>query len=268
MDISNATEFIDSYNKIDAQLREMYGFKPAQSFTDVVRRSAEKNTVVRRYENELADYARLRNAIVHQSTDGRIIAVPCDDVVENIRFIERLLCSPPTVGETLEDKRIVSIEAELSLRQAVMLMARTGYSNIPVYSGKRMIGIVNNRRVLRELGDISRRGAAPTRGSPKRPWRTFWRNPTSLSIINISGKKIRCRRSSTPSRKTASCSPCACPKTAGRASALSISSHPPTFRASTNCWKIISSEAILRLPPKIPGGAGEIALQTRRFLLQ
>ena len=84
MDTRNAAEFIDSYNKIDAQLREMYGFKPAQSFTDVVRRSAEKNTVVRRYENELADYARLRNAIVHQSTDGRIIAVPCDDVVENI----------------------------------------------------------------------------------------------------------------------------------------------------------------------------------------
>ena len=158
MDISNATEFIDSYNKIDAQLREMYGFKPAQSFTDVVRRSAEKNTVVRKYENELADYARLRNAIVHQSTDGRIIAVPCDDVVKNIRLIERLLCSPPTVGETLQDKRIVSIEAELSLRQAVMLMARTGYSNIPVYSGKRMIGIVNNRRVLRELGDILAQG--------------------------------------------------------------------------------------------------------------
>ena len=95
---------------------------------------------------------------MHQSTDGRIIAVPCDDVVENILLIERLLCSPPTVGETLQDKRIVSIEAELSLRQAVILMARTGYSNIPVYRGKRMIGIVNNRRVLRELGDVLAQG--------------------------------------------------------------------------------------------------------------
>ena len=158
MDISNATEFIACYNKIDSQLRDLYGFKPSQPFTDVVRRSAEKNAVVRKYENELADYARLRNAIVHQSTDGRIIAVPCDDVVENIRLIERLLCSPPTVGETLEDKRIVSIEAELSLRQAVILMARTGYSNIPVYRGKRMIGIINNRRVLRELGDVLAQG--------------------------------------------------------------------------------------------------------------
>lgn len=158
MDTRNATEFINAYNKIDAQLREMYGYKPSQSFTDVVRRSAEKNAIVRKYENELYDYARLRNAIVHQSTDGRIIAVPCEDVVENILLIERLLCSPPTVGETLQDKRIVSIEAEISLRQAVQLMARTGYSNLPVYRGKRMIGIINNRRVLRELGDILSQG--------------------------------------------------------------------------------------------------------------
>ena len=95
---------------------------------------------------------------MHQSTDGRIIAVPCDDVVESIQLIERLLCSPPTVGETLQDKRIVSIEAEISLKQAVMLMARTGYSNIPVYRGKRMIGIANNRRILRELGGVLARG--------------------------------------------------------------------------------------------------------------
>ena len=152
MDISNAKVFINSYNKIDAQLRDLYGFKPSQSFTDIVRRSAEKNSVVRRYENDLADYARLRNAIVHQSTDGRIIAVPCDDVVEQILRIEKLLCTPPTVGETLQDKKIVSIEAGLSLRQAVMLIARTGFSNLPVYSGRRMVGIVNNRRIIAELG--------------------------------------------------------------------------------------------------------------------
>ncbi len=158
MNLDNAKTFLNSYNKIDAQLRELYNFKPAQSFTDVVRRSAEKNTVVRKYENDLADYARLRNAIVHQSTDGRVIAVPCDDVVENILHIEKLLCSPPTIGETLPEKKVVSIEAELSLRQAVLLIARTGYSNLPVYRGKRMIGIVNNRRIIQELGGALQAG--------------------------------------------------------------------------------------------------------------
>ena len=126
MDKRNATEFINSYNKIDAQLRDLYSFKPSQSFTDVVRRSAEKNSIVRKYENDLVDYARLRNAIVHQSTDGQIIAVPCDEVVEKMRTIERLICTPPTIGETLQEKKIVSIEAGLSLRQAVLLISRAG----------------------------------------------------------------------------------------------------------------------------------------------
>ena len=156
VDISNAKKFIESYNRIDAQLRELYGYKPSQSFTDIVRRSAEKNAVVRKYESELADYARLRNAIVHQST-GEYIAVPCDGAVNKISRIEKLLCAPPEIG-TLPEKKIVSIEAGLSLRQAVLLVSRTGHSNLPVYEGRRMVGIVNNRRIIREVGAQLSRG--------------------------------------------------------------------------------------------------------------
>lgn len=156
MDTSNAKIFLESYNRIDAQLREMYGFKSSQSFTDVVRRSAEKNSVVRKYESELVDYARLRNAIVHQST-GEVIAVPCDAAVDKLARIERLLCAPPTLG-SLPEKKIVSIDAQLSLRQAVLLVSRTGHSNLPVYGGKRMVGILNNRRIVRALGAALARG--------------------------------------------------------------------------------------------------------------
>lgn len=156
MDTANAKNFLESYNRIDAQLREMYGFKPSQSFTDVVRRSAEKNSVVRKYETELADYARLRNAIVHQST-GEFIAVPCDGAVRKLARIERLLCAPPTLG-SLPEKKIVSIDAQLSLRQAVLLVSRTGHSNLPVYGGKRMVGILNSRRIVRALGAALARG--------------------------------------------------------------------------------------------------------------
>ena len=110
MDKTNATLFINSYNKIDAQLRQLYNFKPSQSFSDMVRRSAEENAVIRKYENDLMDFARLRNAIVHQSTDGRIIAVPCDEVVEEMQLIEKLLCTPPKIGDTMKPKKIVSVD--------------------------------------------------------------------------------------------------------------------------------------------------------------
>lgn len=159
-DLTNARIFINCYNKIDNKLRALYNFKAAQSFADVVRRSAEQNSVVRKYEDELMNYARLRNAIVHQSVDGEIIAVPCDGVVEKIKLIEQLICTPPTVGEKLSDKSIVSIEEDLSLHRAVMLMARTGYSNLPVYGGKVMVGIVNNRRLVQEIGRVIGEGGS------------------------------------------------------------------------------------------------------------
>ena len=157
-DKKNASIFIDSYNKIDAQLRALYNFRSGQSFTDVVRQSADRNAAVRRYENDLVDYARLRNAIVHQSMNETIIAVPCDEVVENILRIERLICTPPTIGETLADKQVTSIDAQICLRRAVQLIAKTGYSNLPVYNGKRMVGIINNRRLIAALGSVLHRG--------------------------------------------------------------------------------------------------------------
>lgn len=151
-DTTNARRFINSYNKIDSKMRALYNFKPSQSFSDMVRRSAQENSVIRKFEDELMDYARLRNAIVHQSMDGEIIAVPCDSVVEKIEYIEKLLYAPPTIGETMPDKRIVSVDEQMSVKQVLLLVARTNYSNLPVYGGKVMAGIVNNRRLVHEIG--------------------------------------------------------------------------------------------------------------------
>lgn len=139
-------------------MRALYNFGSGQSFTDIVRRCAEKNAVVRRYEDELAEYARLRNAIVHQSTDGRVVAVPCDEVTREMERIASLLTEPPRIRDALPEKKVVSIEAGISLRQAVLLISRTGHSNLPVYDGRRMVGIVNNRRIIREVGAQLSRG--------------------------------------------------------------------------------------------------------------
>ena len=102
---ANAAAFLSAYNEIDAQLRALYNFWSGQSFTGIVRRCAEKNAVVRRYEDELAEYARLRNAIVHQSTDGRVVAVPCDEVTREMERIASLLTEPPRNRDALPEKR-------------------------------------------------------------------------------------------------------------------------------------------------------------------
>ena len=71
MDYANAARFLKSYNKIESQLKLLYHAKATQNFTDLVRRCTDLNLTIRRYENELIDYGKLRNAIVHRTAGGR-----------------------------------------------------------------------------------------------------------------------------------------------------------------------------------------------------
>ena len=54
---TNAERFLTAYNNLDYGLRSIYGFKRSMSFSDVVRRSVVLNSVVRKYEDDLIDFA-------------------------------------------------------------------------------------------------------------------------------------------------------------------------------------------------------------------
>ncbi len=155
--MSNAIEFISSYNRIDARLRALYRGKGNLNFTDLVRRSAEFNPTVKRYEEELLSFARLRNAIVHESKKEYVIAEPCDEATNLISRIAELLCTPPKLS-VLKPKKVAGVEAEAPLSEAIRMGARTGYSNLPVYRKGRMVGMLGNRRIVWALGRALERG--------------------------------------------------------------------------------------------------------------
>lgn len=150
--MSNAFEFIAAYNEIDARLRAIYKGKGNLQFSDLIRRCAEFNATVKRYEDELASYARLRNAIVHNSTKKeRVIAEPCAEATKEIRHIADLLCRPPRLQD-LKKKQLSYLSCQATLKEAFCSIAKSGFSNLPVYDGGRMLGILNNRRLVCELG--------------------------------------------------------------------------------------------------------------------
>ena len=81
---SNADRFIAAFNDIDYSLRTIYDFKRSTSFSDIVRRSVVLNSVVRKYEEDLIDFGRLRNAIIHNGNSKYTIAEPHTEIVEKI----------------------------------------------------------------------------------------------------------------------------------------------------------------------------------------
>ena len=144
MDISNAARFLQSYNRIEAQLKLIHGARAAMNFTDLVKKCSDEDITVRRYCSELIDYGKLRNAIVHRAagaTDETVIAVPCDDVVQNIEFIEGLLCKPPRLIDAIKVKKIASVFADKPVLSAVENFREHRQKTLIVYDHGTMVGV-------------------------------------------------------------------------------------------------------------------------------
>ena len=150
---SNAERFITAYNNIDYGLRTIYNFKRSMSFSDVVRRSVVLNSVVRKYEEDLIDFGRLRNAIIHQGNSKYIIAEPHDDIVEKIEKLAYLITEPPIALDRVGNTEVITINHDMKVGRAIELIYRTGYSNLPTYEGDKLIGVINGRKLINVLGE-------------------------------------------------------------------------------------------------------------------
>lgn len=146
MGMTNAQRFIDAYNTTDNALHNRYGFKLSLSFTECVHRAAAVNAVVRKFEDELVDYARLRNAIVHSSNSTRTIAEPHDDVTERFEHIASIIVTPPLASSVAH--RAETVDADTPLKSAVAVMNKKGYSNMPVLKDGKIVGMLTNKAVV------------------------------------------------------------------------------------------------------------------------
>lgn len=163
MDYSNAARFLKSYNKIEAQLKLLYHAKATQNFTDLVRRCTDLNLTIRRYENELVDYGKLRNAIVHRTAGGEVfIANPSDDVVENIEYIERQLCDPPRVKDVFKVKKISFVFSDKPLITAVQMFGESEKKTLVVYDHGKMAGVINSYFLYRLIAAKAAAGESIT----------------------------------------------------------------------------------------------------------
>ncbi len=150
--LSNARRFIQSYNNIDYTIRTRYNLNRSMGFSELIRKSVALNYIVRKYEDDLIDFGRLRNAIVHGNEDY-IMAEPHIDVVEQIEKIERLLTAPPKALELVCRRDVLTISSDQSMKDAIMLIASSSYSNIPAYNDKgEIIGIANGQKILDSFG--------------------------------------------------------------------------------------------------------------------
>lgn len=159
MDYANAARFLKSYNKIESQLKILYSARPTVNFTDLVKRCTDLNITVRRYENELIDYGKLRNAIVHRAAGKEtFIANPSDDVVANIEFIEKQLCNPPPVLSALGGRKLASVFADMPLTAAAQKFSENRRKTLVVSDHGKTVGLIDCYGLLGRLAQLAAAG--------------------------------------------------------------------------------------------------------------
>jgi predicted transcriptional regulator len=140
--IRNSDRFLTAFHRIEQSMKEIIGTNDHLSFYKLVELSKRKNAIVRRYEEDLKEYATLRNAIVHHQTSTEYaIAEPHDEIVQALETIDEALAKPVTVGEMFE-RKVSTLQAKDTLRDALIMIRDKQFTQIPVYDDNVFVGLL------------------------------------------------------------------------------------------------------------------------------
>lgn len=144
--------FLDAYNAIDRLLRRRTDVPRGKGFYEVVRAAAEEDKVVDTYATDLLEFADLRNAIVHERTDGRTIAEPHEATVSRLESILEKLKNPPKVSPRF-NVEVATCEADEPIGRAAKAMLDGNFSQLPVYEDGTYRELLTAETIARWLGD-------------------------------------------------------------------------------------------------------------------
>ena len=142
-----------AFNRIHARLKELSKGSNRDRFIDLLQENKDKYSAFRYHFYKLKQYAKLRNAIVHEEVeDGYYIAEPHISVVEDIEKISESVYHPPKVLD-LASKPVVFLHVQTPMEQVLQLISKHEYSQYPVYEEQRFKGLITEGGVAKWLAD-------------------------------------------------------------------------------------------------------------------
>jgi len=147
----NSERFLAAVNLIERYLRHITKKGTDTRFYTLVEAASKSAPAVRRFRDDLKEFADLRNAIIHERTDGHVIAEPNDLAVEKIENIASLLRNPSKVMPLFQTK-VYKLLVSDPIAKAVRAMFDQSFSQIPIYDGPKFIGLLATNTVARWLG--------------------------------------------------------------------------------------------------------------------
>ena len=143
-----AEAFLNAFGEIEQALRRQLRASSSATFSELLIDGTRRSGAVRQYEVDLREYAELRNAIVHQRTDGHAIAEPYVEVVRHIERIRDRVARPPGLLP-LAAQPVITCEATDDIGKAAMQMRQGNFSQLPVYEEGRFVQLLTAETIAR-----------------------------------------------------------------------------------------------------------------------
>ncbi len=148
--MQNSEAFLAHFSAIESWLRQQAEADRSISFYQLVERAASRNRAVARYRDDLKEFADLRNAIVHERTDGHVIAEPNNLAVTDLERLRSTLLNPPTVIPKFQIAVRLRTATD-SVGDAVTEMRDGSFSQLPILSNGKVVALLTSETVVRWL---------------------------------------------------------------------------------------------------------------------
>jgi predicted transcriptional regulator len=100
---------------------------------------------------DLKEFADLRNAIVHERTDGHVLAEPNDRTAQEIENLALRLLDPPKVTKLFQ-REVHTFGIGDPIARAVQTMLEHSFSQVPIYDEGAFVGLLTANSIARWLG--------------------------------------------------------------------------------------------------------------------
>ncbi|MCA0970992.1 CBS domain-containing protein [Halobacillus litoralis] len=154
-----------AFNQIHQHLKELNGFPKNDNFVELLQHSKNKHSVIRVYFDKLKQYAKLRNAIVHERIDEEYyIATPHLDVVEDLERIKRTLDQPPKALD-FATRPVLFFKSDTDLAHIIEAFDKHPVSQFPIYGDQfEFKGLLTNDVIVSWMSRTHQDGAVQIDG--------------------------------------------------------------------------------------------------------
>lgn len=149
VEVDLSERFEVAFNRIHKALSKMVRSVNGNIFSQLVAHGSKRHAIIRSHKDELFQFAKLRNAIVHEKlrTDF-YIAEPHREVVERIEEIATLLEKPVT-ALSISNSPVVYFNYYSSIKDVILSIHKNTYTKFPIYKDGTCIGILTSGAVIK-----------------------------------------------------------------------------------------------------------------------